>query len=71
MSRMFRTEQLRYTQPQAFAALPEPYQEDDWLMFYIDINGNLNAVPDEVNVAILGDWEMMFDANSNEWVTTS
>ena len=71
MSNMFRTEQLRYTRPQAFAALPEPYQEDDCLMFYIDINGNLNAVPDEDNVAILGDWEMMFDSTSEAWVTTA
>jgi hypothetical protein len=68
---LFRTAQLRHTHPTAFAALPEPYQEDDCLVFYMDANNNLCSEPDEDQTAILGHWTMVFDELAGEWVQTT
>lgn len=54
--------------PQAFAALPEPYQADSCLEFYIDCNSNICCAPKADQVNILGNWECMFDAIQREWI---
>jgi len=67
MSNMFRVETLRHTHPDAFAALPEPYQEDDCVVFYQDVNGNLCCEPDEDQTAVLGQWTSVYDHISGDW----
>jgi hypothetical protein len=39
----FNLERLQQLSPAAFDALPEPYQNDSCLDFFIDVNGNLCA----------------------------
>jgi hypothetical protein len=53
----------------AFAALPEAYQADHCLEFYVDCNGGLCCAPLESQVSALGNWESVFDPHKNEWFT--
>lgn len=55
--------------PEAFSALPEPYQADSCLEFYLDWNGNLCCSPKAEETPILGSWESLFDPVKQEWIT--
>ena len=54
--------------PEAFAALPEPYQNDSCLEFWTD-QGDLFAAPEPGQESALGDWVSMF--LDPIWVTCS
>lgn len=62
-----RISELRHSHPQAYADLPEPYQADDCLVFFIDGDGNLRCCPDENQVHILGDWEAVYNPTEGSW----
>jgi hypothetical protein len=60
--------QLMVEFPQAFAALPEPYQSDSCLDFYQDCNYNLCCSPAEGQSFALGEWEAVFNSDKGEWI---
>lgn len=60
--------QLQVEYPQAYLALPIPYQNDSCLEFYQDCNKNLCAGPKEDQVSALGEWEAYFDIEKGEWI---
>lgn len=51
---------LQENHPEAFNALPEPYQADSCLEFGTDEYG-LWCAPIESERAVLGDWECVFE----------
>lgn len=52
--------------PEAFAALPEPYQNDSCLVFWLD-NDEIWAAPLEEQADILGCWMAVFSPINREW----
>ncbi len=53
--------------PQAFNALPEPYQADDCLEY--QINGkHIYCYPKLDQEPILGDWLCIYDSFENRWL---
>ena len=52
--------------PEAFAALPEPYQADSCLEFGVDDFGILYARPIASQVAHLGNWTAHF--YNDQWI---
>lgn len=61
------TMELANRYPEAFQALPEPYQADSCLRFWED-DGTLYAEPLEDQVEILGDWRSRFVERMKRWV---
>lgn len=61
-------EWLRKEHPEAFAALPGPYQNDSCLLFCYDLHGDLFAVPAPGQEEALGTCEWMFCPEENKWV---
>lgn len=59
------TQELSDKFPKEYAALPEPYQNDDCLEFIID-NGVIYCRPDRSQVSVLGNWVSVFDGH--EWI---
>lgn len=53
------TRELSAQYPDAFSALPEPYQADDCLYFWFD-GGDLYCRPAEGQENVLGNWEAVF-----------
>lgn len=49
--------------PEAFEALPEPYQNDHCLNFFV-YDGKLHCEPDD---AVVGDWESVYDPTTKKW----
>lgn len=62
------TLQLAKANPEAFSALPEPYQADDCLLFFTK-EDKLHCVPNMENQWALGCWEAVYDADLHEWVS--
>lgn len=62
------TLELASKYPEAFAALPIPYQNDDCLEFYLDEDGFTCCKPAPGQEQILGNWECCFDPVVNMWV---
>ena len=60
------TRELEKEYPAAFKALPECYQADDCLEFFIDHDW-LMAVPKPGQESVLGELEWWFDSDSNQW----
>lgn len=52
--------------PQAYSALPEPYQNDDVMIFYYN-NGDLFGKPKDSEIEILGDWTVIYDPKTKSW----
>ena len=61
------TQELAKNEPEAFAALPEAYQNDDVLFFYYDGNNNLIAEPQVRQRFALGVWDSVFDRQTKTW----
>jgi hypothetical protein len=55
----------------AFAALPEPYQNDNCLDFYVDVNGGLCCTPKIGQEFALGEWEAVYDEDADDWFDIS
>jgi hypothetical protein len=68
MSHLFDTEQLRYTHPEAWHGLPDPYKEDDCLLFWEGDDGLLYAEAREDQVHAIGTDKYMFAPLSKVWV---
>ena len=52
--------------PEAFKALPEPYQNDDCLLFTFK-EQKLTAMPREDQTFALGEWEAIYDPSLKSW----
>lgn len=61
------TKKLAEFHPDAFKGLPEPYREDDCLVFWKDMNGTLCAAPGPNQAFALGEWVSMWNDNKKEW----
>lgn len=68
MSEVFGIEKLMKEYPEAFEALPECYQADDILDFFVQ-DGNLFAIAKEEQKDIIGEDEFILD-ECNGWVKT-
>lgn len=68
MSVLWRTDQLRHTHHDAWMALPDPYKEDDCLVFWEGDDGLLYAEADEDQVHAIGDDKYLFSPLSKQWV---
>lgn len=71
MPKFFDTLTLAKNYPDAFNALPEPYQNDDCLEFFID-SGVLYSRPKKGQESILGNWVAEFYSypDEKEWVVS-
>ena len=55
--------------PEAFEALPEPYQNDSCLEFFLD-SDYLHCQPKHDQLAILGQWSCYYDPELQSWCNT-
>lgn len=76
VSRTFEVEELQERFPSAWAALPEPYQSDHCVEFFLSwtLKGR-DAVlleiccrPKDEEMDILGDWTAKYDERAREWL---
>jgi hypothetical protein len=61
------TRELEKQYPEAFKALPECYQADDCLEFYVDLDGSLMAIGKPGQEDILGELGWSFNPDTNQW----
>lgn len=61
------TLELAKSHPEAFAALPDPYQADDCLVFELE-DGKLLAYPKQDQIFALGHWVAYYNTSAQEWV---
>lgn len=59
---------LAYEHPEAFKALPEPYQNDNCLFFWVGKDNIIYCVPKKGQEFALGYWVYMYDAEGKEWI---
>jgi hypothetical protein len=61
---------LRFAQeyPKEFSALPEPYQNDDVLVYNIYNDGYITCFPKKDQVVAIGYWECSYSPEDNKWI---